>query len=140
MATYTFPILICVSQHLLQGSHRQRLLQHKVTNAQVRRNILQREQEAETECYKVIVFNSYITDAYEIQIRFNGTKDYYTSLFQNNSQDDQKSLKDSSPHFCQYNVQYNCSVPGEIIHINLNSVQDFFLLTAHISNVILNKL
>lgn len=63
MATYTFPILACVSQHLLQGSHRERLLQHKVTDAQVRRNILQREQEAETEKYKVIVFNFYITDS-----------------------------------------------------------------------------
>lgn len=41
-----------VRQHLLQGANRQRLLQHKVADAQVRRDILQErkeEQKSETQ-------------------------------------------------------------------------------------------
>lgn len=40
-STHPFAALPGVCQHLLQGTNRQRLLQHKVADAQVRRDILQ---------------------------------------------------------------------------------------------------
>lgn len=47
--THPFTVLSSFSQHLLKGSNRQGLLQHKVTNTQVWRNILQAEGEEERE-------------------------------------------------------------------------------------------
>lgn len=40
-SAHPFTVLPSVSQHLLQSPDRQGLLQHKVANAQVRRNMLQ---------------------------------------------------------------------------------------------------
>lgn len=40
-SAHPFAVLPGVSQHLLQGPHRQGLLQHKAANTQVWRNILQ---------------------------------------------------------------------------------------------------
>lgn len=40
-SAHPFAALPSVCQHLLQGADRQRLLQHKVADAQVRRDILQ---------------------------------------------------------------------------------------------------
>lgn len=45
--THPFAALPSVREHLLQSSHRQGLLQHKVTDAQVWRNMLEEEEEKE---------------------------------------------------------------------------------------------
>lgn len=40
LITYPFCLLLCVSQHFLQGSYRQRLLKHKGADGQIRWHIL----------------------------------------------------------------------------------------------------